>query len=181
MDELVIPASVRKVGPSGLAMCDVPRRIEVGLAKPVGDNTSAVMYPVNDFYGMRAMTAAFSEGYIDPFSMQRSFDRAATCTAGMFERSRYIASRLADPFRLLAGLSDYFKQEILRDRERVFEAFCNHDYRRGFDQLVDAELIDENDLSLAIEVAGRMDNVAMSSYLLDLKHRSFAVDNDYGL
>jgi len=182
LKSLVVPSTVRKIKPSGFALCEVPEYVEVKLPTPVDGRDSVVVHPVNDFYSLRAWTAAYADGIVNPFELINSFDRAAMSTPDFFDRSRYIISRLADPYHLREGLGDYFAQEVRRDMVVIFDLFCKHDYRIGFDHLFAAGMLDAKGLSAALETASEQENVAMSAYLLELKRRVFpASDNDYEL
>ena len=99
----------------------------------------------------------------------------------MYGQAKLALDRLSDPV-LMSNTSKIMLTQIITDNlEDICAACARHDDRDAIDNLLDLGLLTKDNLLPVIDKVGKLQDAAMTGYLLEIKRRFFnssAIDFD---
>ena len=112
------------------------------------------------------------------------FDKQAS-TAGddfdVYGQAKLAIERLSDPILMSSTNKIMLTQVLTKNLEEVCEAIARHDDRSLIDELIELDVLNKDNLLDVIDHIGKLQDAAMTGYLLEIKRRMFqrsAVDFD---
>lgn len=177
LDELMIPANVKRLGASALALSEPPRHIAVGLNPPIGGHSKLDLRPPRNEAGLNAVVRMFRTDAIEPVRIMSEMDHALLNQNDHYLRYKLMLERLADPYLLADDTRDRFTS-FLRDKIwTVCKLFRERSYAEGFADMVAAGVLDRETLTSVIDKATEESDTALVAKLLQLK-QSIEPGND---
>ncbi|MBQ3301141.1 MAG: leucine-rich repeat domain-containing protein [Eggerthellaceae bacterium] len=195
VDEVNLPETVVRVSPYAFAgttyigHLNVSERIacpEVGYLLPhlsCGRFTVRSVQPIGDIDTVSlempergATKKILEEAFADGLNVERllaAYDEALPSVSDRLVQARQMIARLASPLLLADGSRQLFESVIVGSLNTVCANFGARSYWTGFEQMVDAGLLDAQSITAVIGMLTELGDAPASGYLLGLKQRRF--------
>ncbi len=191
--ELFLSTRIHYVGMRGLSLNCIVEHLHIDLVEPIEGHEYFDLYFPDAARTAHEIQLAFNlSGSVDPRMIFKHYDSAIVNMHEFDKKSRdrefdlygqakLALSRLSDPV-LMTSTNRIMLTQVLTDNlESVCEACARHDDREAIDDLLDLGLLNKDDLLDVIDNVGKLQDAAMTGYLLEIKRRFFrqsAIDFD---
>ena len=101
------------------------------------------------------------------------FDKKADDDFDVYGQAKLAIDRLVDPVLMSSTNKIMLTQTITKNLEDVCEAIARHDDRTAIDALLDLEILTKDNLLGIIDHVSKLQDAAMTGYLLEIKRRLF--------
>lgn len=193
--ELFLSTRIRRVGMRGLSLDCLVTHFHIDLVEPIEGNESFDLYFPESARSAHEIQLAFNlSSSVDPTMIFKHYDSAivnmhefdkhssqANEEFDAYGQAKLALDRLTNPVLMSKTSKAMLVQAITDNIGNVCEAIARHDDREAIDDLVDLGLLTKDNLLDIIERVGKLQDAAMTGYLLEIKRRFFkqsAVDFD---
>lgn len=181
---LHLPSSVRIVGTSGLGVWSYIELIHVEVAKPVeGCTTFDFRFPNTDRSLHSISLALGGSTWVNVPDIMAQYDNCISNahdyqgnnrdSISIYEQVSRVVERLRDPILLTNVNRKNFERLFQWHLEEICVDIARHDDRELIDALIEFGFLNENNLEPVIGAVGRLQDAAMTAYLLEVKRRRF--------
>ncbi len=185
--ELRISDAVTDVEVCGLNVDCFIELLHVDLSRPIdGHDCLDVRFPDTDRSRHEISLALGTSGFVDVQAIMSHYDDAvvnvhdsgegtrATLALSRYEQMKRIVARMKDPVLLQARHAQIYAGILGGGIEGVCTEIARHDDRALLEDLADLGYLNAENLTRAVEAVGKLQDAAMTAYLLDLKRRRFS-------
>ena len=191
--ELYLSTRIHRVGMRGLSLDCLVEHFHIDLEDPIDGHESFDMYFPDSGRSAHEIQLAFNlSSSIDPMMMFKHYDsaivnmhefdkREKNKEFDVYGQAKLALSRLSDPVLMTDANKVMLTQVITDNLTSICEACARHDDREAIDTLLDLGLLNKDNLLDVIESVGKLQDAAMTGYLLEVKRRFFsqsAIDFD---
>lgn len=181
---LCIPASVKTVGTAGLSLWSFVEMIHVELAKPLeGRTTFDFEFPDTSRSVHSISLALGGSSWVNVPEIMAQYDNCIANahdyrglgrdSIGIYEQAKRIIARLDDPILLTNVNRSLFDRLMKEHVKEMCVDIARHDDRFAVDALIAHGYLNENNLEEVIQAVSRLQDAAMTAYLLEVKRRRF--------
>lgn len=193
--ELFLSDRIRRVGMRGLSLDCFVEHFHIDLDEPHEGHACFDFYFPDAPRSVHEIQLAFNlsssvdlarifKHYDSAIVNMHEFDKQAS-TAGddfdVYGQAKLAIERLSDPILMSSTNKIMLTQVLTKNLEEVCEAIARHDDREAIDDLLELEILNKDNLLDVIDHIGKLQDAAMTGYLLEIKRRMFqrsAVDFD---
>ena len=185
--DLAISDAVTDVEVCGLNVDCFIEHLHIDLSAPIdGHDCLDIYFPDTERSRHEISLALGTSGFVDVQSIMSHYDDAvgnvhdagegtrATLAVSLYEQMRRIVARMKDPVLLQPRYAQVYASILGAGIEGVCTEIARHDDRALLEDLADLGYLNAENLTRAVEAVGRLQDAAMTAYLLDLKRRRFA-------
>lgn len=193
LKELYLSTRIHRVGMRGLSVDCLVEHFHVDLEEPIDGHDSFDLYFPDAPRSKHEIQLAFNlSNAIDPMVLFKHYDSAIvnmhefdrrdkTVEFDVYGQAKLALDRLSDPV-LMSNTNKIMLTQIITDNlEDICVACARHDDRDAIDNLLDLGLLTKDNLLPVIDKVGKLQDAAMTGYLLEIKRRFFnssAIDFD---
>ena len=193
LKELYLSTRIHRVGMRGLSVDCLVEHFHVDLEEPIDGHDSFDLYFPDAPRSTHEIQLAFNlSSAIDPVMMFKHYDSAIvnmhefdrrdrTVEFDVYGQAKLALDRLTDPVLMSNNNKIMLTQVIADNLEEICVACARHDDRDAIDDLLDLDLLTKDNLLAVIDRVGKLQDAAMTGYLLEIKRRFFnssAIDFD---
>lgn len=191
--ELFLSTRIHRVGMRGLSVDCLVEHFHIDLEDPIDGHESFDLYFPDSGRSAHEIQLAFNlSSSIDPMMVFKHYDsaivnmhefdkREKNKEFDLYGQAKLALGRLSDPV-LMSNTNKVMLTQVITDNlESVCEACARHDDREAIDALLDLGLLNKDNLLDVIDSVGKLQDAAMTGYLLEVKRRFFqqsAIDFD---
>lgn len=193
--ELFLSDRIRRVGMRGLSLDCFVEHFHIDLDEPHEGHACFDFYFPDAPRSVHEIQLAFNlsssvdlarifKHYDSAIVNMHEFDKQAS-TAGddfdVYGQAKLAIERLSDPILMSSTNKIMLTQVLTKNLEEVCEAIARHDDRSLIDELIELDVLNKDNLLDVIDHIGKLQDAAMTGYLLEIKRRMFqrsAVDFD---
>ncbi len=185
--ELSLSDAITDVEVCGLNVDCFVEHLHIDLAAPIdGHDCLDVYFPDTDRSRHEIALALGASGFVDVQSIMSHYDDSvvnvhdagmvtrATLAVSRYEQMKRIVARMKDPVLLQPRHAQIYRSILGAGIEDICVEIARHDDRALLEDLADLGYLNAENLTRAVEAVGRLQDAAMTAYLLDLKRRRFA-------
>lgn len=190
--ELHLNDGIRSVGTCGLAINAALELLHVDLVRPIdGHSYFDLRFPQTERSAHEISLAFSTSSWINIEKILKHYDNAIvnisdynarrTTDADVYARANRMLERLLDPVFMTKMHRSVYDNIINMSLERICVAAARNDDRRVIDALMELGYLNKDNLLGIIDEVGKLQDAAMTGYLLELKRRFFrrsAIDFD---
>lgn len=193
--ELFLSDRIRHVGMRGLSLDCFVEHFHIDLDEPHEGHASFDFYFPDAPRSAHEIQLAFNlsssvdlarifKHYDSAIVNMHEFDKKTSGAHDDFDvygQAKLAIERLADPILMSSTNKIMLTQVLTKNLEEVCEAIARHDDRKAIDELLELEILNKDNLLDVIDHIGKLQDAAMTGYLLEIKRRLFqrsAVDFD---
>ena len=193
--ELFLSDRIRHVGMRGLSLDCFVEHFHVDLDEPHEGHASFDFYFPDAPRSAHEIQLAFNlsssvdltrifKHYDSAIVNMHEFDKKTSDARDDFDvygQAKLAIERLADPVLMSSTNKIMLTQVLTKNLEEACEAIARHDDREAIDELLELEILNKDNLLGVIDHIGKLQDAAMTGYLLEIKRRLFqhsAVDFD---
>ncbi len=187
LKELILTNRIKKIGRGAFDIDCVIEHIHIYLKEPIDGRTEFDLHFPPTTRSRREITLALGQSErVDVVMLLRHYDDAIInmsdyggMTAGGFGRYRQaksILERIKDPVMMTSVKRGLFDRVMKNNIVDICEAIARHDDRDAIRDLIELGYLDEKNLLEVIERVGKLQDAAMTGYLLEAKRRYFKHD-----
>lgn len=193
--ELFLSDRIRHVGMRGLSLDCFVEHFHIDLDEPHEGHASFDFYFPDAPRSAHEIQLAFNlsssvdlarifKHYDSAIVNMHEFDKKTSGAHDDFDvygQAKLAIERLADPILMSSTNKIMLTQVLTKNLEEVCEAITRHDDRTAIDELLELEILNKDNLLDVIDHIGKLQDAAMTGYLLEIKRRLFqrsAVDFD---
>lgn len=182
--ELYLSNRIKNIGTRGMHFNCFIEKIHIDLEEPYEGHESFDIYFPNVDRAPQQIALAFSGlNFIDLETIFKHHDMILVNAQSLdaregeglstYDHAVRILERLKDPV-YLSGVNRELCENYLREHLfDISEAIARHDDRAAFDDLLDLGFVNSDNILDVIDRVGKIQDAAMTSYLLEAKRRSF--------
>ena len=181
---LHLPASIKTIGTAGLSVWSYVDRIHVELASPIEGRTEFEFQFPNTSRSVHSISLALAgSSWVNVPDIMAQYDNCVVNahdyrglgrdSISVYEQIRRIIARLEDPILLTNVNRSLFDRLIKEHIEEICVDISRHDDRQAIDSLITFGYLNEGNLETVITAVGRLQDAAMTAYLLEVKRRRF--------
>lgn len=181
---LHLPASLRVIGTSGLGVWSYVELIHVELEKPVeGRYSFDFRFPETSRAVHSICLALGGSAWVNVPDIMAQYDNCIANahdyrgndrdSISIYDQVTRVIERLRDPVLLTNVNRKNFKRLFDEHLEEICVDIARHDDRQAIDALLEFGYLNENNLEGIINAVGRLQDAAMTAYLLEVKRRQF--------
>lgn len=191
--ELHLNAKLRTIGACGLSVMSQIRHVRIDVDKPIEGNTSFVLHfpaTTHSVHGFLLALGGLGHLYLPDIMAQ--YDNCIASArdyrapgksdnASAYEQVKLIIGRLSDSILLTDAGEQRYRALVAGNIEEICVDIARHDDRGAIKDLADLELLTADNLDAVVAAVNRLQDAAMTGYLLELKRLRFgnhAVDFD---
>jgi hypothetical protein len=185
--ELFLSTRIRRVGMRGLSLDCLVTHFHIDLAEPIEGNKYFDLYFPESARSAHEIQLAFNlSSSVDPTMIFKHYDSAivnmhefdkhsssAKEEFDAYTQAKLALDRLTNPVLMSKTSKAMLILAITDNIGNVCEAIARHDDREAIDDLVDLELLNKDNLLAIIDRIGKLQDAAMTGYLLEIKRRFF--------
>ena len=193
--ELFLSDRIRHVGMRGLSLDCFVEHFHVDSDEPHEGHASFDFYFPDAPRSAHEIQLAFNlsssvdlarifKHYDSAIVNMHEFDKKTSDARDDFDvygQAKLAIERLADPVLMSSTNKIMLTQVLTKNLEEACEAIARHDDREAIDELLELEILNKDNLLGVIGHIGKLQDAAMTGYLLEIKRRLFqhsAVDFD---
>lgn len=193
--ELFLSDRIRHVGMRGLSLDCFVEHFHIDLDEPHEGHESFDFYFPDAPRSAHEIQLAFNlsssvdlarifKHYDSAIVNMHEFDKKTSGARDDFDvygQAKLAIERLSDPVLMSSTNKIMLTQVLTKNLEEVCEAIARHDDREAIDELLELEILNKDNLLDVIDHIGKLQDAAMTGYLLEIKRRLFqhsAVDFD---
>ncbi len=193
--ELYLSDRIHRVGMRGLSLDCFVEHLHIDLDEPHEGHASFDFYFPDAPRSVHEIQLAFNlsssvdlarifKHYDSAIANMHEFDKKASTARDDFDvygQAKLAIERLADPVLMSSTNKIMLTQVLTKNLEEVCEAIARHDDRSLIDELIELDVLNKDNLLGVIDHIGKLQDAAMTGYLLEIKRRMFqhgAVDFD---
>ena len=193
--ELYLSDRIRHVGMRGLSLDCFVEHLHIDLDEPHEGHGSFDFYFPDAPRSAHEIQLAFNlsssvdlarifKHYDSAIANMHEFDKKASGAHDDFDvygQAKLAIERLADPVLMSSTNKIMLTQVLTKNLEEACEAIARHDDREAIDELLELGILNKDNLLGVIDHIGKLQDAAMTGYLLEIKRRLFqhsAVDFD---
>ncbi len=182
--ELYLSDRIKLVGMRGLAVQCFIEHIHIDLEEPIDGHASFdIRFPEVD-RSVKQIELAFSvpdhvsvEAIFDHYDGSivsgSSYDAMEDGGIGIYDQGKMIIARLKDPVLMTSSNKSMCDRVMRNNLIDIVVAAARHDDRQIVDDLLDLGYLTRDNIDIAVERAGDVQDAAMTGYLLEVKRRFF--------
>lgn len=192
--ELYLSDRIRRVGMRGLSLDCFVEHLHIDLDEPHEGHASFDFYFPDAPRSVHEIQLAFNlsssvdlarifKHYDSAIANMHEFDQQASGADDfdVYGQAKLAIERLSDPILMSSTNKIMLMQVLTKNLEEVCEAIARHDDRSLIDELIELDVLNKDNLLDVIDHIGKLQDAAMTGYLLEIKRRMFqssAVDFD---
>lgn len=181
---LYLPSSIKTIGTAGLSIWSYVDLIHVELATPIEGRTQFDFQFPNTSRSVHSISLALGgSSWVNVPDIMAQYDNCIANahdyrglgrdSISVYEQVRRIIARLEDPILLTNVNRSLFDRLIKSHLEEMCVDIARHDDRQAMDSLLKFGYLNEGNLEGVIAAVGRLQDAAMTAYLLEVKRRRF--------
>ncbi|MBQ9043122.1 MAG: leucine-rich repeat domain-containing protein [Eggerthellaceae bacterium] len=181
---LHLPSSIRIVGTSGLGVWSYIELIHVDVAKPIeGCSSFDFRFPNTDRSVHSISLALGGSTWVNVPDIMAQYDNCLANShdyqgnnrdsISIYEQVSRVVERLREPILLTNVNRKNFERLFQWHLEEICVDVARHDDRELMDALLEFGFLNESNLEQVISAVGRLQDAAMTAYLLEVKRRRF--------
>lgn len=185
--ELYISDRIADVGVRGLAIDCRIDLIHIDLDKPIeGHDHFDICFPDTDrgehqmYLGLTVPRFVDVEGLLDHYDNTivnaSNFDSVFDGGLALYEQAKRILDRLEDPIFMSSVNRSLAERFIANNLANICVEIARHDDRVAIDSMCDMGFLNGDNLPEVIDHVGKIQDAAMTGYLLELKRVRFGLD-----
>lgn len=185
--ELYLSDRIRRIGIRALSIDCFLEHIHVDLADPYEGQDSFDFYFPDTPRSAHELQLAFNlsnsvdlarlfKHYDSAIANMHEFDSLAGGTpekVDEYSQAKFAIDRLVNPVLMSSTNKILLTQLLTNNLEAVCEAIARHDDRQAIDDLLDLGILNKDNLLDVIERIAKLQDAAMTGYLLEIKRRLF--------
>ena len=184
IETFTIGPNLSTIGTSGFSTWCYIREIHVELAEPVeGRTVFDIRFPNTDRALHEIANGLGGSAWVNVPDMLRHYDNCLASARNYhapsdgdisaYEQVKLMVARFKDPIALAPVNKSMFERTIREHLEDICIDVARHDDRSVVDDLCDFGFLNSDTLEGVIVAVGRLQDAAMSGYLLELKRKRF--------
>ena len=181
---LHLPASLKVIGSNGLGVWSYVELIHVELEKPVeGRYSFDFRFPETNRAVHSICLALGGSSWVNVPDIMAQYDNCIANahdyrgndrdSIGIYDQVTRVIDRLRDPVLLTNVNKKNFNRLLSDHLEDICVDIARHDDRQAIDALLEFGYLNEGNLEDIINAVGRLQDAAMTAYLLEVKRRQF--------
>ncbi len=181
---LRLPASIRTIGTSGLGLWSYVELIHVELAEPVEGRASFDFQFPDTARSIQSISLALGgSSWVNVPEIMAQYDNCVVNShdyrglgrdsISIYEQVTRIIARLQDPVLLTNVNRSLFDRLMKEHIIEICVDIARHDDRQAIDALLEFGYLNEGNLEDVIAAVGRLQDAAMTGYLLEVKRLRF--------
>ena len=181
---LHLPSSIKTIGTAGLGVWSYVDNIHVQLASPIEGRTEFDFQFPNTSRSVHSISLALGgSSWVNVPDIMAQYDNCIVNahdyrglgrdSISVYEQIRRVIARLEDPILLTNVNRSLFDRLIKEHIEEICVDIARHDDRQAIDSLLTFGYLNEKNLEDVITAVGRLQDAAMTAYLLEVKRRRF--------
>lgn len=183
--ELVLSDRIKLIGMRGLSLDCYVDHIRVNLDEPIEGRSSFDFFFPDTPRSKHEIHLAFNmsssvdlrnifKHYDSAIANMHEFDSLASSEEfDVYGQAKLAIDRLADPVLMSSSNAMMLTQVLERNLIEVCEAIARHDDREAIDKLLELGILSKDNLLEVIEHVTKLQDAAMTGYLLEIKRRLF--------
>lgn len=187
LSELFISTHVSKISMCGLTVDCVIEHLHIDLEEPVeGHDSFDLHFPDTTRAAMEVSVALGSAYHLNLPEILRHYDNTIVNTYDigtntlsenleLYRQAQLIIERLKDPIYMTDSNKSMCDAFMEREACAICVDAARHDDRAMIDDLVALEYLTGDNIMQAIDEVGRLQDAAMTGYLLEIKRRHFGI------
>ena len=184
VETISIGPNLRSIGTGGLATWCFIKNIHIEVAEPIeGRSVFDVQFPDTPRSKHEIANSLGGSTWVNVPEIFRHYDNCLAHAhdyhnverneTSAYEQVRLMMARFADPIMLTSINRALFERIIREHLVEICVDVARHDDRAVVDDLCDFGFLNRDNLEEVIVAVGRLQDAAMSGYLLELKRRRF--------
>lgn len=184
--ELFLDARLRTIGACGLSVMSQIRHVRIDVEEPIEGMTSFVLHfpaTTHSVHGFLLALGGLGSLYLPDIMAQYDNCIAAARdyrapgkseNASAYEQVQLIIERLNDSVLLTDTSEKRYRSLVSRNIAEICVDIARHDDREAIRHLADLELLTADNLDSVIAAVNKLQDAAMTGYLLELKRLRFS-------
>ena len=184
IETISIGPNLRLIGTAGLATWCFIKNIHIELKEPIeGRSVFDVKFPDTPRTKHEIANSLGGSAWVNVPEIYRHYDNCLAHAhdyhnterneTSAYEQARLMMARFRDPIMLTSINRSLFERIIRENLVEICVDVARHDDRAVVDDLCDFGFLNRDNLEDVIVAVGRLQDAAMSGYLLELKRRRF--------
>lgn len=181
---LYLPSSIKTIGTAGLGMWSYVEHIHVEVAAPVEGRSSFDFQFPNTSRSVHSISLALGgSSWVNVPEIMAQYDNCIANahdyrglgrdSISVYEQITRVVARLEDPVLLTNVNRSLFDRLIKEHLVEICVDIARHDDRQTVDALLKYGYLNEDNLEEVITAVSRLQDAAMTAYLLEVKRRRF--------
>lgn len=181
---LSLPASLRTIGTAGLGLWSFVEKIHIELAEPLEGRTSFDFEFPDTSRSIHSISLALGgSSWVNVPDLMAQYDNCIANahdyrglgrdSISIYEQVKRVIARLDDPIMLTNVNRSLFDRLLKEHLVELCVDIARHDDRGAIEALIGYGYLNEDNLEEVIQAVGRLQDAAMTAYLLEVKRRRF--------